>query len=146
MRNSVSVLAVILGVTQLAAAAPQGESVQAARIAKDRFYHCAQTLVPDYDDRISPANVVAKAIAVKCQTDARIWFDAMSKHATRAETTELSNEVMRGEDANLLGVVLRHRVLKSTTPPLVVTRAERTPTGQPVLSGQRKPAPKRTAP
>ena len=75
-----------------------------------------------------------------------IWFDAMSKHATRTAATELSNEVMRGEDANLLGVVLRHRVLKSTTPPLVVTRAERTPPGQPALRSQQKAAPRRTAP
>jgi hypothetical protein len=146
MRMSVSVPAVILGITQFAAAAPQGESVQAARIAKDRFYHCAQALVPDYDDRISPANVVAKAVAVKCQTDARIWFEAMSKHTTRTEATELFNGVMSGEDANLLGVVLRHRVLKTPIPPLIISRAERPPPAQPALRSQQKAAPRRTPP
>jgi hypothetical protein len=146
MRMSVSVLAVILGIAQFAAAAPQGESVQAARIAKDRFYHCAQALVPDYDDRISPANVVAKAVAMKCQTDARSWFEAISKHTTRTEATELFNGVMSGEDANLLGVVLRHRVLKTTTSPLVVGRAERAQPAQPALRSQQKAAPRRSTP
>ena len=147
MRASVSVLGVILGITQLAAAAPQGESVQAARIAKDRFYHCAQTIVPDYDDRLSPANVVAKAIAVKCQTDARNWVNAMLKHTTRTEATDQFNELMRGEDGNLLGVVLRYRVLKSMAPPLVVTRPATAPPG-PALRSQQKaaPSPRRLSP
>jgi len=140
MRASLSVLAAILGAAQLAAAGTQGENAQAARIARDGFYKCAQMTVPDYDDGISPANVVAKAIAAKC----RSWVDAMSKYETRAEAVTLYNEIKRGEEGNLLGIVLRHRVLKSNAAPVVT--GERLSPRQPVRSAQRRTAPKPSAP
>jgi len=135
MRTSLSVLAAILGIAQLAAASPPSESVQSARVARDAFYKCALMTVPDYDDRISPANVVAKAIAFKCQS----WVNAMLKHMPQTEGNRLYDEIMRGEEGNLLGVVLRNRVLKSTPPAPVVAR------GQPALSDQRKTTLKRSA-
>jgi hypothetical protein len=79
MRAGRCVLAAILGVSQIAAAALSSESVQAARVMRDRFYGCAQALVDDYDDRMSPVNVVAKAIAAKCQPSAVNWVNAMLK-------------------------------------------------------------------
>jgi hypothetical protein len=94
--------------------------------------------VPDYDDAISPANVVAKAVAFKCQN----WVNAMVKYMPQTEGRTLYNEIMRGEEGNLLGVVLRHRVLKSTPPPVVAARDEKSPLARPVLSGPRKTAPK----
>ncbi len=136
MRASVSIVAAILGAAPLAAASSQGESLQAARIAKDAFYRCAQMTVAQYDDRISPANIVAKAIAAKC----RSWVDAMVKNTNRTEATNLFDEVMRGDEGNLLGIVLHHRVLNSTPPPLVASRA---PPGQSALSSQAKAALKR---
>ena len=127
MRTSVSALAAILGCAQLAAAAPISESAQNARIAKDAFYNCAAMTVPEYDDRISPANVVAKALAFKCQS----WVDAMVKHAPRTETNDVYKEIMRGEEGNLLGIVLRHRVLKSAP----------APTPAPIAAASAAPAP-----
>ena len=132
MRASLSVLAAILGIAQLAAASPPSESEQRVRIARDAFYKCALMTVSDYDDRISPANIVAKTIAFKCQS----WVNAMVKYMPQTEGTNLYNEIMRGEEGNLLGIVLRHRVLKSTPP---------APAAAPTLSGQRKTAPKRSA-
>ena len=79
MRASLSVLAAILGIAQLAAASPPSESEHKARIARDGFYRCALMTVPEYDDRISPANVVAKAIAFKCQS----WVSSMQKTYAR---------------------------------------------------------------
>lgn len=60
---------------------------------------------------------MAKAIAFKCQN----WVNSMLKYMPQTEGTNLYNEIMRGEEGNLLGVVLRHRVLKSTPPPPVAT-------------------------
>jgi hypothetical protein len=110
-------LAALLAATQLAAAAPSSESVQAARIARDRFYGCTQGLVADYDDRISPVNVVAKALAAKCQPSALTWANAMLKYMDREEAKDMYDEVMRGEEGNLVAIVLRHRVLKSAPSP-----------------------------
>jgi hypothetical protein len=138
MRASLSVLAALLGIAQLAAASPPSESEHQVRIARDAFYKCAQMTVPDYDDAISPANVVAKAVAFKCQN----WVNAMVKYMPQTEGRTLYNEIMRGEEGNLLGVVLRHRVLKSTPPPVVAARDEKSPLARPVLSGPRKTAPK----
>jgi hypothetical protein len=138
MRASLSVLAAILGAAQLAAAAPQSESEQSARIARDAFYKCALMTVPEYDDRISPANVVAKAVAFKCQS----WVNAMAKYMPQTEGTKLYNEIMRGEEGSLLGVILRYRVLKSNTLPLVVPGGDRAPPGQQVRTVQRRTAPK----
>ena len=121
MRASVSALAAVLGLAQLAAASPPSESGQFARIARDGFYKCAQMTVPEYDDRISPANVVAKAIAFKCKS----WVDAMMKYIPKNDSDELYKEIMRGEEGSLLGIVLRHRVLKSTPPPPVATSEAR---------------------
>ena len=141
MRASLAVLAALLGIAQLAAASPPSESEHQVRIARDAFYKCALMTVPDYDDRISPANVVAKAIAFKC----RNWVNAMLKYMPQTEGTTLHNEIMRGEEGNLLGVVLRHRVLKSTPPPVVAARDEKSPLARPALSGPRKTAPKPSA-
>jgi hypothetical protein len=118
MRARKLALAAIIGASQIAAAAPSSESVQAARVMRDRFYRCAQNLVADYDDRVSPVHVVAKAVAAKCQTEALNWLNAMLNAMNRTEATEAFNEVMRGEDGNLLAIVLRNRVLKSTPPPV----------------------------
>ena len=139
MRASLSVLAAILGIAQLAAASPPSESEQKVRIARDAFYKCALMTVPDYDDRISPANVVAKAIAFKCQS----WVNSMLKYMPQTEGTNLYNEIMRGEEGNLLGVVLRNRVLKSTAP--VAARDDRSPPRRPTPSGQRTTAPQPSA-
>ena len=147
MRASVSALAAILGVAQLAAASAPGDGARAARIARDGFYTCALMTVPDNDDRISPADNVAKAVAAKC----RSWVDAMLRQTARTEALEQYNEVMRGEDGTLLGLVLRHRVLQAAPPPppppppIVVARAGRPPPKQPVPGGRSTIA-KRTAP
>jgi len=69
--------------------------------------------VPEYDDGISPANVVAKAIAFKCKN----WLDTLLRYLPETEASELAAEVKRGEEGNLLGIVLHHRVLKSTPQP-----------------------------
>ena len=141
MRASVSILAAILGIAQLAAASPPSESEHKVRIARDAFYKCALMTVPDYDDRISPANVVAKAVAFKCQS----WVSSMLKYMPQTEGTNLHNEIMRGEEGNLLGIVLRNRVSKSTPPPVVAARDDRSPPTRPAVSGQRKTAPKPSA-
>ena len=140
-RATLSTLAVMLGVAQLGAASPPSEDVQRARIARDAFYKCALMTVPDYDDRVSPANVVAKAVAAKCQS----WVDAMLKYMPRPEGAELHKEIMRGEEGNLLGIVLRNRVLRSTLPPPVATRGEGRPPRQSGVA-QGRTAQKRTAP
>jgi len=140
MRTSLSVLAAILGIAQLAAASPPTESVQNTRIARDAFYKCAQMTVPDYDDRISPANVVAKAVAFKCQS----WINIMLKNMPQNDGTKLYNEIMRGEEGNLLGIVLRNRVLKSTPPAPAADRVEPSPPGQPARA-QRNTAMKASA-
>jgi hypothetical protein len=110
-------LAALLAVSQLAAAAPASENVQAARVMRDRFYRCAVALAPDYDDRVSPVTIVAKAVAAKCQMEALNWLNAMLNFMDRKEATDLYAEVMRGEEGNLVAIVLRHRVLKSSPPP-----------------------------
>ena len=139
MRASASVVAAILGVAQLAAASSPGADVRAAAIARDGFYKCALMTVPDYDDRISPANLVAKAVAGKC----RSWVDTMLRYKTGTEAAALKNEILRGEDGHLLGIVLRHRVLKSAPPPLIVARTAPAPRSQPAPNRQTKAAPKR---
>jgi hypothetical protein len=116
MRVRQCALAAVLAASQIAAAAPASEFVQAARVARDRFYACAQTLVDDYDDRVSHVNIVAKALSAKCQQDALSWANAMLKYMDRKEATDLYAEVMRGEEGNLVAIVLRHRVLKNTPP------------------------------
>jgi hypothetical protein len=105
MRASVMVLAAILGVAQLAGASPPSETLQSARVARDGFYRCALMTVPEYDDRISPANVAAKATAFKCQS----WVNAMLRHVLRDDADEQCKEIMRGDEGNLLGIVLRNR-------------------------------------
>ena len=114
MRLRQCALAAILGASQIAAAAPASEFVQAARVTRDAFYRCAQSLVDDYDDRVSHVNIVAKALSAKCQPEALNWANAMLKYMDRKEATDLYAEVMRGEEGNLVAIVLRHRVLKST--------------------------------
>ena len=141
MRASLSILAAILGIAQFAAASPPSESEHRARIARDAFHKCALMTVPDYDDRISPANVVAKAVAFKCQN----WVISMLKYMPQTEGITLYNEIMRGEEGNLLGIVLRNRVLNSTPPTPVAARGDRSPPGPPTLSGQHKTAPKPSA-
>lgn len=115
MRASVSVLAAILGAAQIAAASLPSESAQSARIAKDGFYKCALMTAFEYD-----ANVVAKAIAFKC----RSWVDACYDTCLEPTAMSCSRKIMRGEEGNRLGIVLRNRVLKSTPPPQVVLGLE----------------------
>ena len=117
MRAAAPILAALIGAAHAAGAAPQGENVQTARIAKDRFYRCAQVAVADYDDRISPANIVAKAVAAQCQTDALTWFNAVSRYAKENEAKDMDREVMAGDEGHLLAVVLRHRVQKTLPRP-----------------------------
>jgi|SRR5262245_39410166 len=111
---SLCVLAVFCTAFGAAAAAQNNEDVQAARVTRDRFYKCAQATVADYDDWISPANLVAKAIAAKCEADALNWFNALVAYMKREQATNIYSDVMRGEDGNLVAIVLRHRVLKAT--------------------------------
>jgi len=141
MRASLSVLAAILGIAQLAAASPPSESKHNVRVARDAFYKCALMTVPEYDDRISPANVVAKAVAFKCQS----WVISMLKYMPQTEGTNLYNEIMRGEEGNLLGIVLRNRVSKSMPPPVVAARDDRSLPTRPAVSGPRKTAPRPSA-
>jgi hypothetical protein len=62
----------------------------------------------------------------------------------QTEGTKLYNEIMRGEEGNLLGIVLRNRV-KSTALAPVAARGDLSSPGQSALSGQRKTAPKPSA-
>jgi len=39
----------------------------------------------------------------------------MLRHLPRADADEQYKEIMRGEEGNLLGIVLRNRVLKATS-------------------------------
>ncbi len=120
---SLSLLAAALGVAQLAAASLPSENTQRARVARDAFYKCALMTVPDYDDGISPADVVAKAVGFKC----RNWLDTLLRYMPPTEASELAAEVKRGEEGNLLGIVLHNRVLKSKPqPPLATTGGART--------------------
>ena len=84
------------------------------KLAADNFYRCAEMFITSYDDGISPANIVAKAIANKCQTDALGWVNALaqSKTMNRDAAMEIFQEAMRGDDANLIMAVLEHRVAK----------------------------------
>jgi hypothetical protein len=102
----------ILGVTPLVAAEPNPADVQAATAAADKFYQCAGSNVADYDDGISGANIVAKAIAAQCRREALDWVNALAKYTTQSESTAILNELVSGEDANLIAIVLRHRVSK----------------------------------
>lgn len=138
---SLSLLAAILGLAHLGAASPPSEDLQRARVARDAFYRCALMTTPEYDDGISPANVVAKAVAFKCQT----WVNTMVKYLPQAEGTELSKEIMRGEEGNLLGVVLRHRVLKSTPSTPLATGGAGAPARPSAGSVQPRTAPRRNA-
>jgi hypothetical protein len=117
---SFSILALCCAALGAAAAVPNDELIQAARITKDRFYKCAQATVAEYDDRISPANVVAKAVAAKCEADASSWGNAMLAYMKREQATSIYNDVMHGEDGNLVAIVLRHRVLNSAPGPAPV--------------------------
>ena len=146
MRMSFSAVAAILGAAQLAAVAPISESAQGARVAKDAFYRCAQMTVPEYDDAISPANVVARAVAFKCQS----WVDAMMKYTPKTDTTDLYGQIMRGEEGNLLGIVLRHRVLKSAPvparAPIIAPSAAPPPAAPPARGLRPSTAPRPPAP
>jgi hypothetical protein len=105
----------ILGVTLLVSAplaAAEPEQVQAARAAGDQFYECARSNVADYDDGISGANIVAKAVAAQCRREALDWVNALAKYTTQSESTAILNDLINGEDANLIAIVLRYRVSK----------------------------------
>ena len=116
-RVSVSLLAAILGVAQLAAASLPTENTQRARVARDAFYKCVVMTVSDYDDGVSPATVVAKAVAFKC----RNWLDTWLRYVPPTEASVLAAEVKRGDEGDLLGIVLHNRVLKSTPQPPLAT-------------------------
>jgi hypothetical protein len=115
--------------------------MQRARIARDAFYKCAQMTVPDFDDRISPSNVIAKAVASKCQT----WAEAVLRYMPKTEGADIYKEIMRGEEGNLLGIVLRNRVLGATpAAPLSTSEARPRPrqsaNAQSASPSRRKPS------
>jgi hypothetical protein len=45
----------------------------------------------------------------------------------RKEAMDLYAEVMRGEEGNLVAIVLRHRVLKSNPPPTLTEKSDKAP-------------------
>jgi len=82
------------------------------------FSNCALQELPKYDDRISPAQTVARVVAWQCAEQAAQYLvrsrDLVNQNTpglvTSAIFAERRDEFMRGEAAVLLRLVLNYRV------------------------------------
>jgi hypothetical protein len=67
---------------------------------------CAHDHLAEYDDKISPANVVARTVASACRTELSI-LAAVTNPESRGKATLLLDELMKGEE--FVSLVLQHR-------------------------------------
>jgi hypothetical protein len=112
VRLVVRAAAIVLGAAQIAGAANPSINETVIDASGERFFLCAQQTVPNFDDGRTPVGVVARVVANECIFEASTWAGEMRKVMSNDDAARIFQEAMRGDNARLIGIVLRHRVSK----------------------------------